>query len=48
MDMILQGLEKYVRNQDGILTGGATWQENINILAGVLERLNFLGGKLST
>ena len=40
MDMILQGVEKYVCKQDDILTGGVSWQENIEILAEVLEKLH--------
>ena len=40
MDMILQGVEKCVCKQDDILIGGVSWQENIKILAEVLERLH--------
>ena len=40
MDMMLQGVEKCVRKQDDILIGGVSWQENIKILAEVLERLH--------
>ena len=40
MDMILQGVEKYVCKQDDILIGGVSWQENVKILAEVLERLH--------
>ena len=39
MDMI-QGVEKCVCKQDDILIGGVSWQENIKILAEVLERLH--------
>ena len=40
MDMILQGVEKCVCKQDDILIGGVSRQENIKILAEVLERLH--------
>ena len=40
MGMILQGVEKCVCKQDGILIGSVKWQENIKILAEVLERLH--------
>ena len=40
MDMILQGVEKYVCKQDDILFGGVSWQEDIKILAEVLETLH--------
>ena len=40
MDMILQGVEKCVCKQDDILIGGVSWQENVKILAEVLERLH--------
>ena len=38
--MILQGVEKCLCKQDDILIGGVSWQENIKILAEVLERLH--------
>ena len=40
MDMILQGVPNCVRQQDDILIGGVSWQENIKILSEVLERLH--------
>jgi len=40
MDMILQGVEKCACEHDDILIGGASWQENIKILAEVLGRLH--------
>ena len=40
MDMIFQGVEKCVCKQDNILIGGVSWQENIKILAELLERLH--------
>ena len=39
MDMILQGVEKCVCKQD-ILIGGVSWQDNIKILAELLEKLH--------
>ena len=39
MDQILQGIEKCVCKQDDILVGGNDWQENLKILAEVLDRL---------
>ena len=38
--LILQGVEKCLCKQDDILIGGVSWQENIKILAEVLERLH--------
>ena len=38
-DQILQGIEKCVCKQDYILVGGNDWQENLKILAEVLDRL---------
>ena len=40
MDQILQGIEKCVCKQDDILVGGNDWQENLKILADVLDRLH--------
>ena len=40
MDQILQGIEKCVCKQDDILIGGNDWQENLKILADVLDRLH--------
>ena len=40
MDQILQGIEKFVCKQDDILVGGNDWQENLKILAEVLDRLH--------
>ena len=40
MDQILQGIEKCVCKQDDILVGGNDWQENLKILAEVLDRLH--------
>ena len=40
MDQILQGIEKSVCKQDDILVGGNDWQENLKILADVLDRLH--------
>ena len=40
MDQILQGIEKCVCKQDDILIGGNGWQENLKILAQVLDRLH--------
>lgn len=40
MDQILQGVEKCVCKQDDILIGGDNWQENLKILADVLEKLH--------
>ena len=44
MDMILQGVEKFVCKHDAILIGGVSWQENIKILAEVLKRLRISEG----
>ena len=40
MDQILQGFEKCVCKQNDILVGGNDWQENLKILAEVLDRLH--------
>ena len=40
MDQILLGVEKCVCKQDDILIGGNDWQENLRILADVLDRLH--------
>ena len=40
MNQILQGIEKCVCKQDDILVGGNDWQENLKILAEVLDRLH--------
>ena len=40
MDQILLGVEKCVCKQDDILIGGNDWQENLKILADVLDRLH--------
>ena len=40
MDQILLGVEKCVCKQDDILIGGNYWQENLKILADVLDRLH--------
>ena len=40
MDQILQGIEKCVCKKDDILVGGNDWQENLKILAEVLDRLH--------
>ena len=40
MGQILQGIEKRVCKQDDILVGGNDWQENLKILAEVLDRLH--------
>ena len=40
MDQILLGVEKCVCKQDDILIGGDDWQENLEILADVLDRLH--------
>ena len=40
MDQILQGIDKCVCKQDDILVGGNDWQENLKILAEVLDRLH--------
>ena len=39
MDQILQGIGKCVCKQDDILVGGNDWQENLKVLAEVLDRL---------
>ena len=39
MNQILQGIEKCVCKQGDILVGGNDWQENLKILAEVLDRL---------
>ena len=40
IDQILQGIEKCVCKQDDILVGGNDWQENLKIIAEVLDRLH--------
>ena len=40
MDQILLGVEKCVCKEDDILIGGNDWQENLKILADVLDRLH--------
>ena len=40
MDKILQGIEKCVCKKDNILVGWNDWQENLKILAEVLDRLH--------
>ena len=40
MDQILQRIEKCVCKKDDILVGGNDWQENLKILAEVLDRLH--------
>ena len=40
MDQMLQRIEKCVCTQDDILVGGNDWQENLKILAEVLDRLH--------
>ena len=40
MDQILQRIEKRVCKKDDILVGGNDWQENLKILAEVLDRLH--------
>ena len=40
MDQILLGVENCVCKQDDILIGGNDWQENLRILADVLDRLH--------
>ena len=40
MDQILLGVVKCVCKQDDILIGGNDWQENLRILADVLDRLH--------
>ena len=40
MDQILLGVEKCVCKQDDILIGGNDWQEDLKILADVLDRLH--------
>ena len=39
MDQVLQGIDKCVCKQGDILIGGNDWNENLKILAEVLERL---------
>ena len=40
MDQIIQGIEKCVCKQDGILVGGNDWEENLKILSEVMDRLH--------
>ena len=40
MDQILERIEKCVCKKDDIMIGGNDWQENLKILAEVLDRLH--------